>query len=156
MLKRAVHTESTSKPALQVFLVPHGSAQGIYCTYYSQNIDSQRIYAQPWVHLSHVCVPLSSNPGVGKAYPQCTATISQLALQELRGQEKLLLQEVRVFDKNWSSLGGSELGSGICPFKRNAVSLQPSGLYWSCQAIPPEETYPCVANSCRTFGSPCA
>lgn len=54
----------------------------------------------PGVHLSHARVPLSSNPEMGKAYLQCTAAISQLALQELGDQGKLFFQELRVFDKN--------------------------------------------------------
>lgn len=99
VLKRAVHTEGTSKHALQVFLVPHGSAQSTHCTYYSRNSGSQRFYAQPRVHLSHICVLLPSNPGVRKAYLQCTATISQLALQELGGPRKATVRGTKS-DKN--------------------------------------------------------
>lgn len=106
---RAVHTEGTSKHALQVFLVPHGSAQSTHCTYYSQNSSSQRIYAQPRVHLSHVCMLLPSNPGVRKAYLQCTATISQLALQQLGGPRKATVrgtksvwQKLKLFGWFWT------------------------------------------------------
>lgn len=49
----------------------------------------------PGGHLSHACAPVSSNPGVGKAYHvQCSAATSQIALQELGGPNKPIIFKI--------------------------------------------------------------
>lgn len=50
----------------------------------AKTVAAKGFMLSPGVHLSHVCVPLHSNPGLGKAYLQCTAAISQ----ELGGPRK--------------------------------------------------------------------
>lgn len=50
----------------------------------ARTVAAKGITLSPGVHMSHVCMPLSSNPGLGKAYLQCTAAISQ----ELGGPRK--------------------------------------------------------------------
>lgn len=57
----------------------------------ARTVAAKGFMLSPGVHLSHVCVTLSSNPGLGKAYLQCTAAISQLALQELGGPRKAVV-----------------------------------------------------------------
>lgn len=57
----------------------------------ARTVAAKGFMLSPGAHLSHVCVPLSSNPGLGNAYLQCTAAISQLTLQELGGPRKAVV-----------------------------------------------------------------
>lgn len=66
----------------------------------ARTVAAKGFKLSPGANLSHVCLPFSSNPGVGKAYLQCTAAVSQLALQELGRLRETMFQELRVFDKN--------------------------------------------------------
>lgn len=102
-----------------------------------RTVAAKRFMLSPGAHLSHACVPLSSNPGVGMLIFSAELQSASWLCSSYVDWEKVLFQELSIVDKNWSCLGGSELGSGIHPFKRNVVCLQPYGLQWSCQGTPP-------------------